>query len=151
MSASPTSSAADASDQYAWADYMIYMEAGADIVSPPAPPAPAKAVTAPKIAAGVIGSTVVAILAMALSEAQVWPFTLGNGRHPIDAAGLAILIGLILGNTLSLPAHLAPGIKFSVKKLLPAGIILMGAKLDMHQLVKVGATGVLLSMLEILL
>lgn len=138
-------------DNYAWADYMIYMEAGADIVAPPAPPAPAKAVTTPKILMGLTGSTVVAILAMALSEAQVWPFTLSSGQHPIDSAGLAILIGLVLGNTLQLPSHLQPGIKFAVKKLLPLGIVLMGARLNMTDLMRVGVTGILLSVVEILM
>ena len=141
--------AAATSDDYAWADYMIYMEAGADIVGPPAPPAPAKAVTTPKILMGLTGSTLVAILAMALSEARVWPFTDANGLHPFDSAGLAILIGLVLGNTLQLPSHLQPGIKFAVKKLLPLGIILMGARLNMTDLLRVGVPGLLLSVVEI--
>jgi uncharacterized integral membrane protein (TIGR00698 family) len=44
-----------------------------------------------------------------------------------------------------------PGIKFAVKKVLPIGIILLGARLNMPDLLRVGGTGVVLSMVEIAL
>jgi uncharacterized integral membrane protein (TIGR00698 family) len=47
-----------------------------------------------------------------------------------------------------LPKTLQPGIKFSVKKLLPVGIVLLGARLNFRELLRVGAQGLLLSVLE---
>jgi uncharacterized integral membrane protein (TIGR00698 family) len=88
---------------------------------------------------------------MVASDLPIWPFTLSNGKHPFDSAGIAILLGLVLGNTLAIPTYFQPGIKFSVKKILPLGIVLLGARLNMADLMHVGFTGILLSILEIVL
>lgn len=140
-------SSASKQDEHSWAEYMIYMEAG-DIVSIPA--APEKKRMHAGIALGLLASTVLALAAMWIAEAPVWPFTI-SGKHPIDAAGLAILLGMLAGNFLKVPAYMQPGIKFAVKKVLPVGIILLGARLNMKELIRVGGTGVLLSILEIAL
>lgn len=138
-------------DDYSWADYMIYMEAGADIVSPPSPQAVPAAPAPPTIATGLLISIVVAVSAILVSELPVWPFTLANGRHPIDSAGLAILLGLIIGNAITLPSYFRSGIKFAVKRVLPLGIILLGARLNMTDLMRVGLAGMLLSAVQIML
>jgi len=83
-----------------------------------------------------------------LSEAPIWPFTLPGKRHPIEAVMLAIVFGMIFSNVWRLPKSCIPGIKFSVKKLLPLGIILLGARLDFRSVIKVGAAAVGLSVLE---
>lgn len=133
-------------DAHSWAEYMIYMEAG-DIVNVPAP----TVVKKPGIGLGLLASVVVALGAMWLAEAPFWPFTMKNGSHPIDAAGVAILVGMLVGNFLPIPSYLQPGIKFAVKKVLPIGIILLGARLNMADLVRVGSAGILLSIMEILI
>ncbi|MGI8906392.1 MAG: YeiH family protein [Candidatus Sumerlaeaceae bacterium] len=140
-------SSAPKGDEHSWAEYMIYMEAG-DIVSVPSTH---KVGRRPGIALGLLATTVVALTAMWLSEAPVWPFTVGSGRHPLDSAGIAILLGMIIGNFVRVPSYLQPGIKFAVKKVLPVGIILLGARLNMADLVHVGAAGILLSVVEIAL
>jgi uncharacterized integral membrane protein (TIGR00698 family) len=47
-----------------------------------------------------------------------------------------------------LPKALNAGIKFSVKKILPIGIVLLGARLNFQEVSKVGLAGVMLSVLE---
>ena len=61
---------------------------------------------------------------------------------------LAIIFGMIFSNVWRLPKSCGPGIKFSVKKLLPLGIILLGARLDFGAIIKVGAESVGLTVLE---
>jgi uncharacterized integral membrane protein (TIGR00698 family) len=133
-------------DEHSWAEYMIYMEAG-DIVSIPSQEKKKKPTG---IALGLLASTVVALGSMWLSETPVWPFTIA-GKHPIDAAGIAILLGMAAGNFLAIPGYMQPGIKFAVKKVLPFGIILLGARLNMPDLLRVGGAGLALSLVEIAL
>src|SRR5205085_5806562 len=92
-----------------------------------------------------IGLTLVAIW---LSELRIAPFTLAGGRHPIEPVMLAIILGMAVSNVRPLPKVLQSGIKFSVKKLLPLGIVLLGARLNFLALVRVGFEGLLLSLLE---
>ncbi len=98
---------------------------------------------------GVSLSVVLAIAAMWIGELPFAPFTLSGNRHPLEPVMLAILLGMLIANMMVLPAHLQPGIKFSVKKLLPLGIILLGARLDFMAVLKVGTTGIVLSIATI--
>jgi uncharacterized integral membrane protein (TIGR00698 family) len=66
------------------------------------------------------------------------PFTLSGGQHPLEAVLLALLLGLILRNAFPATARLRPGADFVLKKLLPAGIVLLGARLDFYDLLRVG-------------
>ena len=43
---------------------------------------------------------------------------------------MAIVLGMVLSNARALPKRFQPGVKFSIKKLLPLGIILLDARLD---------------------
>jgi uncharacterized integral membrane protein (TIGR00698 family) len=61
---------------------------------------------------------------------------------PISGVPVAIVLGLVLRNTLGLPAQLAPGVKFCVAKLLRLGIILVGIKLTLLDVARLGAWGV---------
>ena len=61
---------------------------------------------------------------------------------------MAIILGMLLSNGWALPKVLQPGLKFSVKKLLPVGIVLLGARLDFTKMLKVGGQGLMLSVLE---
>src|SRR5947207_1459503 len=122
---------------------------GSDVVSvpsvkPAAAPAPIKYYPV----WGVLASIAVTLVAIWLSEVKFPPFTLAGGRHPIEPVMLAIVLGMILSNCWVLPKALQPGLKFSVKKLLPLGIILLGARLNFGEMLKVGADGLLLSILE---
>src|SRR5882724_5101539 len=136
---------------YSWAEYLDYMEGGgSDVVSVPAAK-PAVAVPAVKKAQpiwGVMLALGVTLLAIWISELKVAPFTLAGGRHPIEPVMLAIVLGMMLSNCWTLPKAIQPGLKFSVKKLLPLGIVLLGARLNFQEMVKVGAEGLILSILE---
>jgi uncharacterized integral membrane protein (TIGR00698 family) len=53
-----------------------------------------------------------------------------------------------LSNAWTMPKALHSGIKFSVKKLLPLGIVLLGARLNFREMMTVGAEGLVLSVVE---
>lgn len=55
---------------------------------------------------------------------------------------LAILIGMVVRNLLGTPAAAGPGVAFSLKKILRAGIILLGLQLTFEQVAAVGWIGV---------
>jgi uncharacterized integral membrane protein (TIGR00698 family) len=101
---------------------------------------------------GVLAAMAITLAAIWLGDLDVWPFTMrgGTGRamHPIEPVMIAIILGMVLGNVWQLPKALHPGLKFSVKKLLPLGIVLLGARLQFRDLMKVGLTGLSLSGLE---
>ena len=61
---------------------------------------------------------------------------------PLSGVLVAILVGILLRNLLPLPQSLQPGIQFSVTKLLRLGIILVGIKLSVLDVLKLGAWGI---------
>ncbi len=133
---------------YSWAEYLDYME-GADILTIPATrPVPAGDGKKEHPLPGVLVSIAVTLVAMFLSELPFPPFTVSGNRHPIEPVMMAIILGMILSNCWALPKSLQPGIKFSVKKILPLGIILLGARLNFFDLVHVGIEGLVLSVVE---
>src|SRR4029077_12791684 len=136
---------------YSWAEYLDYMEGGgSDVLSLPAAKPVAKPAERKKEQPifRVLIAIAVTLLAIWLSERPFAPFTVAGGRHPIEPVMLAIILGMVLSNSWTLPKTLQPGIKFSVKKLLPLGIVLLGARLNFLDLVKVGFEGLILSVLE---
>ncbi len=64
---------------------------------------------------------------------------------------VAIVLGMIAANVLPLPRLLQPGLKFTTKKLLPLAIILLGARLNFHDLISVGAQAMAMSVGTIVL
>lgn len=57
---------------------------------------------------------------------------------------VAVLLGLVIGNTARLPESLAPGIRFSFHSLLRAAIVLLGAQFSFAQVVAIGGKAVLM-------
>ena len=55
---------------------------------------------------------------------------------------VVIILGIVLRNLIPVPAICIPGITFSVKKLLRLGIILMGIRLSIFDVLKIGAWGI---------
>jgi uncharacterized integral membrane protein (TIGR00698 family) len=53
---------------------------------------------------------------------------------------LSIIIGMLVRNTLSLPAAIEPGIGFSLKRILRLGIILLGLQVTVAQILSLGGT-----------
>lgn len=138
---------------YSWADHLIYLEAGAEISVQPftkvnsgkAPP------VNERVLAGLLYTVAVSVLATFLSTIPIWPFTLAKGEHPIDPVAMALLLGMIAGNLWMPPMNWVAGIKYSIKRLLPIGIILMGVRLNFSDLLKAGLVGVVLSATETLI
>lgn len=61
---------------------------------------------------------------------------------PISGIMVAIILGMVVANTAGTWRHFAPGLEFSIKKVLRLGIILVGIKLSFMDVVRLGAWGV---------
>ncbi|MCI0708892.1 MAG: putative sulfate exporter family transporter [Chloroflexi bacterium] len=89
---------------------------------------------------GVVLTSSVAWLGLQASD-WIGKDLLGFANSPVSAIMLAIVFGLLLGNVLRLPTGLKPGIMFSVKRVLRVGIILLGIRLSLGDVVRLGALG----------
>lgn len=56
----------------------------------------------------------------------------------IEALTIAIILGIVIGNLTRVQPQLLPGIKFALKDLLTAGIVLLGFKLNYEAIVSLG-------------
>lgn len=61
---------------------------------------------------------------------------------PLSGVLVAIVIGMLVSNLVRLPEVFKDGIRFSVTKLLRLGIILVGIKLSLFDVLKLGAWGI---------
>jgi len=68
-------------------------------------------------------------------------FQCGLERFGIGLLLLAILVGMLLGNSMTLSPSLQSGIKFAQQKMLRMGIILFGLHISIAQLLQVGWEG----------
>ncbi|MEA5596739.1 YeiH family protein [Rivularia sp. UHCC 0363] len=57
---------------------------------------------------------------------------------------IAILLGIIVKNTMVVPKVFQPGIAFSLKRILRLSIILLGLRLSLSQILAVGSTGLVI-------
>jgi len=64
-----------------------------------------------------------------------------TGSSPVSGVPVAIVLGLLLRNTLPLPASLTPGLKFATTTILRAGIVLVGIRLSLFDVLKLGIAG----------
>ena len=64
-----------------------------------------------------------------------------SGSSPVSGVPVAIVLGLLLRNLLPLPNALAPGLKFATTTILRAGIILIGIRLSLFDVVRLGVYG----------
>lgn len=67
---------------------------------------------------------------------------LGFDKSPVSGIMMAIVFGLLIRNTIALPDWLKPGIRFSLKKVLRLGIILLGIRLSLGDVLRLGAVGI---------
>ncbi len=65
-----------------------------------------------------------------------------GSKTPVSGIFVAIIIGIIIRNTINLSDIFKKGISFSVKYALRAGIILLGLRLSLLEAVKLGAMGI---------
>lgn len=64
-----------------------------------------------------------------------------SGSSPVSGVPVAIVLGLLLRNTLPLPASLTPGLKFATTTVLRLGIVLVGIRLSFFDVLKLGLAG----------
>jgi uncharacterized integral membrane protein (TIGR00698 family) len=90
----------------------------------------------------------IAIAAYELHALPIAPFSIGEpARHPIDAMLIAIVLGMVVRNTVGLPAVCAAGVRYCVTSLMALGIVLMGAKLNFFDVMRTSATALVASVL----
>ena len=64
-----------------------------------------------------------------------------TGSSPISGVPVAIVLGLLLRNTLPLPASLNPGLKYATTTILRTGIVLVGIRLSLFDVLRLGLAG----------
>jgi uncharacterized integral membrane protein (TIGR00698 family) len=90
---------------------------------------------------GYVLAGVVALLAYGIHYLPVPPFAVVREsavRHPVSAAIIAILLGLLIRNLLPVPDSIAAGCKKLVKKVIPVAIVLTGAGLNLRHMASIG-------------
>lgn len=65
-----------------------------------------------------------------------------ESKTPVSGIFVAIIVGIIIRNTIGLSETFSKGISFSVKYALRGGIILLGLRLSLLEALKLGALGV---------
>lgn len=95
----------------------------------------------PTLIPGLIAVMGLAWLSKWLSE-YIGVDLLGYEKSPISPVMLALLMGLILGRIITIPVVFKPGFRFAVRKILRLGIILLGIRLTVFDVFKLGAIGV---------
>ena len=84
----------------------------------------------------------VAVMLIALFLTKVLGDLLPWDKNPLSPILVAIVLGLAIRNTVSLHKRFDAGIGFGLKKLLRFGIILMGIRLSIFAVLKIGALAV---------
>lgn len=95
----------------------------------------------PSLLPGLLVAALLAWLSIWLSE-FMGVILLGFDKTPISAVMLGILLGLIIGAIVPMPAALKSGLRFALKKVLRLGIIMLGIRLTIFDVFKLGAYGV---------
>ncbi len=93
---------------------------------------------------GVVAAFVVMVLGFWLAD-QIGRAILAaqglTGSSPVSGVPVAIVLGLLLRNAVPLPASLVPGLKFSTTALLRLGIVLVGIRLSLFDVLRLGLAG----------
>ncbi len=104
----------------------------------PTAPKPRHAEAALRLIPGVLTAGVVAVVAVAAAE-YLGTRVLGFEDSPVSAVMVALLLGIALGNTRELPKVLESGLAFSMKRVLRIGVVLLGIRISVGEVVRVGA------------
>jgi len=90
---------------------------------------------------GLVVVILLAIISMWLSD-LIGVSLMGFEKSPISAVMICLVLGLVIRNVFKLPTFLNVGFKFSVKKLLRLGIILLGIRLSIFSVFELGLIGI---------
>jgi uncharacterized integral membrane protein (TIGR00698 family) len=93
----------------------------------------------PKLVPGVVLAAIVVAASVALAE--LINSALGF-KGLVSFILIAIVLGMLIRNTVGLDDRFAPGVSFALKKLLRLGIILLGIRLSLGDVLEVGAFGI---------
>ncbi len=64
---------------------------------------------------------------------------LATGSLPVSEILIAVLLGIVVANSVPMAPSYAPGIRFAVQRVLRAGIVLLGARLSLDAVLAIGA------------
>jgi len=95
----------------------------------------------PKLLPGLLAVSVLTWVSIWTSE-FIGTRLMGFEKSPISPVMLAIILGLMIGVVVRIPKVVTPGLQFSVKKVLRLGIILLGIRLTVFDVFKLGIFGV---------
>ncbi len=95
----------------------------------------------PKLLPGIFAVSVLTWVSIWMSE-FIGTQLMGFEKSPVSPVMLAIVLGLLIGVIIRLPKTINPGLNFSVKKVLRLGIILLGIRLTVFDVFKLGTFGV---------
>ena len=90
---------------------------------------------------GLLLTAVLAVVATRLSDV-LGRRVLHLEKTPISPVMLGIVLGMMLGYAVRLPATVRPGLRFAVTKLLRLGIILLGIRLSVVDVARLGAASI---------
>lgn len=90
-----------------------------------------------KIVPGLVLAALLAIAGNYLAE-LLGEDLMGLPKSPISPIMMAILLGVLLRNSVALPATVEPGIKFSLQRILRLGIVLLGVRLSLGEVGLIG-------------
>ena len=86
---------------------------------------------------GLILAFILALAGQFLSE-FIGVELMGLPKSPISAIMMAILLGILIRNTISLPERFQPGIRFGLVRVLRIGIVLLGIRLSLGEAGAIG-------------
>ena len=94
---------------------------------------------------GIVAALVVMLvgfwLADLIGRAIMTAQGLSGGGSPISGVPVAIILGLLVRNAVTLPASLASGLKFCVTTILRLGIVLVGIRLSAFDVARLRVAG----------
>ncbi len=94
-----------------------------------------------RIIPGILFSFIIAYAGIYLSS-FIGNEVLNLSKSPISPIMLSIIIGLVIGNIINIPIFFLEGIKFSLKFILRLGIVCLGIRLGLLDILKVGIIGI---------
>ena len=80
----------------------------------------------------------IVVMLVSVGLARLAEELLPAGKNPFSPILIAIVLGMVIRNSFYLSAPFYPGIRFGFKKLLRLGIILLGIRLTLFSIVKIG-------------
>lgn len=105
------------------------------------PPAAATQTRVSNLAPGLVLVAAITGLSFLIGHLAAWQSRDGVHHQPLEPVVVAVIMGLLIGNLVSLAPSVRPGLEFSARRLLAYGVVLLGARLDFFSLLRVGAVG----------